>query len=494
MNLLFAIPNVSVPNAAALSALTNLTDLIDGAEVYVSTYRCPFYLMTSAAGLLPNEILSSTDGARRWFRKPVAHLSWALTGTYNVNATTGSDENDGSALAPLQTFGEYIRRVPIIYIPQTVNVLTTLPDSDNLVYIPQVQWHQSLSASFPGLVITGTRTLGANNAVITSADETGNAAPLIDLGIALTPGTIIQATSGARINATTVVVALIAGTQYRTAPWQSAAIARVAPPAPGNTVAVVTLPTINRFQICGENLGSIQVINLNVKALQTTGSASHNVIWDTCTFGGAQNIVMSTGCAQLFRGSAISTTGLFSNVTAGSSMQMRQCGVIRPNDTMAFGGLSRVEFSNVVIQNGIIDVGQPGVVGAGLCQIFASSLGVFGIAASKSLLVRRSGAMSIEGTLYGPDPGGGSVGTDVNTGGRLLVKSTVTPTLTGATELSFDGNANANPGINIATGVIPAGAPLNNWGAGAGGWSNPATFNRNVMSYITAGTGINNYV
>lgn len=467
----------------------NVSTLEDSQLFYVTGRRRYFrWDASSTAAALSGEVVvpTSAPAAGRFISVDwTTSIENALQAAWTIDPVNGSDD---AAAGPLATFQEYARRVPVLFISQTVTIAATLPDSDNLVYEPQVHWMQSLSATYPTLTITGTRSLGANNATVSSSDETGNAAPLIDIGIALTPGTIIQATSGAVNGSTAVVLAVIAGTQFRTSPWNTAAFARSAPPSVADTVAVVTLPTINNIGITANTVGTLTFSNLNIKNIRSMGSATGSAFFDICTFGLAQAISPPAGTAWIFRGSACSTSGIMQAASAGCGLQFRQAGIIRPTDTISCAGLSRAEFTNTVVQSGNIDIGTPGFVGAGLSTLFISSLGIFGVNAGINLLARRSAGGSIEGTLYGPNPGGASVGTAVREGGNLKVKSTVTPTLTGATELIFEGAGTAIPAL-AAGGAVPAASALATWANWTAG-----PFNRDVMSYKSAGCGINNYV
>jgi hypothetical protein len=490
----FAIPNQSLPNGAALTALTGLSEIQDGSKVHVSSYDAEFEITTQVAGkptIVASEVIASSVAGRVWQRLTnVISQRWAQQATWFIDSAAGNDENDGASnVTALATFGEFIRRVPSLYVSVTVNILTTLPDADSLVNDFVNRWHQPLSVTRASLTLTGTVTLGGAQVIAASSDEVGNAAPTIDVGAALVVGNIIQSINGANPGSTAVVVALIAGTLYRTSPWRSTAPGRVAPPAVGTTIGVQTRPTINALGLrFASNVIGLTVNNLDIKDVwqsQGPSLASFNV----CSFAGAQNIQPLGGCSYNFSGCSFTTTGAIGPQLGGARSFWSLCGIVAPNNTMLVGGFGFAAFSNTVLQNGRIDVGNINNPGG---MISFSSLGIYGVAGGTTIKIEDGAIGRIQGTLYGTDPGGGATGCDVREGGKLFVAANITPTLTAGTELIFEGAATASSAPPLATGVIPIAVALNNWGAGAGGWSNPATFNRNVLSYST-GASITNH-
>lgn len=490
--------DVQVDTQAALS-LVVVTNLNDDVRALVGaaaggagqSQNSLWQLVTQVGGapaLLSQEVIASSAAGRVWQRLfSVTSARWLQQGAWAVDPAAGNDENVGGVASPLATYGEFIRRKPFLYVPTTVTILGTLLDSDNLSHEPEARWHQALSGTYPTLTIAGTRTVGANNIVATSADETGNAAPLVNAGVALTPGALIIATNGASVNATAVVVALVAGTNYRTSPWRSSAGSRVAPPAIGDTIAAITLPTVNRVAIGGTELANGALIsNLNIKLTILTRPNS----FTTCTFpAGAGAVPVTAGGNQLFNGCGLLTNSIGTS-NPGTVTAFNQCGLIRgAAGTMTCQRGCAMSFTDTVLQNWGIDCSANSAqIQCGGWLVF-ESLGIFNAtAAVTAFKCRTGGQVSIFGTFYGQDPGGASVGTDCREGGNIYVKSTVTPTITAATELIFDGAATANAPPPLATGVIPVATQLTTWAQWAA-----ALFNRFVLGYAT-GSRIISYV
>jgi len=494
--------NISVNTEALLSAV-NVVALLDGALAWVgnpaggvgqsqdSTWQLVTQV-TALPALLAHEVIASSAAGRVWQRQLVATTArWLQQAAWFVSAAAGDDQNDGNTNGTaLASYAEYIRRVPYLYVPQTVNILDTLPDSDNLVHSPEVRWHQGLSGTQPTLTVTGTRVLAAAEIVAASTDEVANAAPTITVAAAVwVEGTILQVVAGANVGATAVVVRDLTGGVARTTPWRSAAGARVAPPALNDTISRVTLPTVNivNVQLTAFTTLPPSFNSLNIKGINRTVSAFFTV----CSFAGAQNIAAtSNGGFHIYSGCSITTSGATASTTGGSTTFYTLCGFAKPTvGAQLWAEGARGSFSACVIERWRINVGDIGGPGG---FVDVSSLGIFdNAAASTAVKVERGGRLSIGGTLYGPDPTGASVGTDVREGGHVDGAAAVTPTLTAATELLFENAATAIPEL-VAGAVVPNAAALNNWGAGAGGWS-AATFARNVMSYKT-GSAISDHV
>lgn len=477
---------LTTASEATLSNI-DLTTLVDGQLIYVKGRRRYYRwdALSSATSGIAGEIVmpASSPGTGRFISVPwTTSIENALQAAWQIDPIGGSDDN---ATGPLATFMEFTRRVPVMYIPMTVQILSTLPDTDNLVYEPMIEWRQALSASYPTLVITGTRTVGGNSAVATSSDETGNQAPRVDAGVALTIGSIIIATSGAQVNATAVVTALIAGTNFETSPWRSAGGSRVAPPAVADTIASITLPTINRTAIGGTELqNGPSYVNFNIK----TGTLQVRAFYTTCTFpSGSQAVPAAASGSYIYFGCGFLTSTLGTG-NGGTRTSFLQCGMIRASagalgwSNGAVGNLTDCVLRNWSLASNIN--GQQVSQGGFLC---VASVGLAGYGnAQTGCNIRTNGQLVIQGTLYGADPGGASIGTDVRQGGKVFVLSTVTPSLTGATELLFENAGTANAPPPLATGVIPVAVALTTWNQWAG-----APFNRDVLSYKT-GSGINN--
>lgn len=482
---------LSVLALAGLSSAVSVNDttLDDGALVWVES-RKRYYMLDKLAtdAVLDGEIVATASGTGRFFSLNwTSSQHWALQSQWAISAATGSDDNDGSNATPLKTYQEYIRRVPRYFVSQAIQIVDTLPDSDNLIHSPEVVWKQSVQGTMPTFIVTGTRTNGANLIVTNSANEVGNAAPTVTVAAAVwTEGQMLLITVGANAGATAVVTADLGAGAARTTPWRTVAGARTTPPGIGDTIVVLSAPTVNAVNVdIRKGNVSVAVVptyqNLNIKSLQTVSGA----FVFTCFIAGSQSITPQLGTTYLFSGCSITTSGAVGTTTIGTNL-FRLCGIIRPTvGTILFAAGGRGEFSDCVIERWKLDVGN---IGGALGFVQVASLGIFnGGAATTAVKVTRGGVIFVTGTLYGPDPGGASVGADVRENGHVYVNAANTPTLTAATELLFENAGTANAAPPLATGVIPAAAALTTWATWAG-----ATFNRNVLSYST-GANIGNH-
>jgi len=113
--------------------------LTNGTIIIVLSVNDMFQLDTDPSA----ELLAATDQitvvqpiqvpTHRWVRRNFSSLQWRLQAQYNINATTGNDENIGDSTAPLQTISEWQRRIgrnEIIPQDMTIIIETDLPATD----------------------------------------------------------------------------------------------------------------------------------------------------------------------------------------------------------------------------------------------------------------------------------------------------------------------------------------------------------------------------
>ena len=129
----------SVANAAAAPSTDQGPGLTPaGTLLYVQTFH-RYYRMepTSGATVDGVTVLNGSGGLRRWVWLQIANDNfWLAQTVWGINPSTGSDENVGSVVSPLATWGEFARRMNIISILQpfvaatSVTILGDLPSTD----------------------------------------------------------------------------------------------------------------------------------------------------------------------------------------------------------------------------------------------------------------------------------------------------------------------------------------------------------------------------
>lgn len=475
----------TVATVTALALLPTL-GLVDNELVWVTGRRRYFrWSATSSAAALDGEIVvpSTNPATGRWVSMDeTSSIENALQTAWVVDPIAGSDDN---ATGPLATLNEFCRRIVMVLQPLTLTINSTCPDTDNLIFNPRLGWAQTLSALVPNLTVQGVVTLGAALLVAASTNEVGNVPPTITVAAAVwTPGTLLQATDGAQLGATAVVVADLGAGVARTTPWRSTAGVRVAPPALNDHIAVRSTPTINTVSYVtplkpvSTATGVGVVSDLDIKAIGV-GRGGDGPSFRRCTFGGTQSVVPSTGAIVIFQGCSFTTTGTVGATVSGASLLFRLCGIIRASTTILWGSGARGEYSDCVLQATSLECGASGG-GTGLLQL--TSCGIIN-AMTKAIDSRNGFLVRVTGTLYGSGPT--VVAYDTSEGARTTVGVGLTPTLTGAIELRIEGAATAIPALAAGAGV-PAASAFTTWA----NWA-AAPFTRNVMDYKT-GTAICN--
>jgi len=116
---------IEVANAAALATVPTST-LPLGALAWIDTYRTWARLdsTTNAGALVADEVFAADVGTRRWVRVETPVRSWATQTAWEVNTTTGNNENSGAPGFPLLSLQEYFRRVPVVSAVDTLVTCT----------------------------------------------------------------------------------------------------------------------------------------------------------------------------------------------------------------------------------------------------------------------------------------------------------------------------------------------------------------------------------
>jgi hypothetical protein len=401
------------------------------------------------------------------FEVPVYLQSWSNQTTWYIDPSAGDDNNNGAtSTTPLKTFAEWRRRMPSMSRDTTINIVAgaVFPTTDPMVYCP-IDLQADGSAGFAStLTIVGTRTLTLLGTVSTSSDVITNAPAKIDLGVTLTPGNLIQATSGVNSGATAVVLYLVSGTNYATSQWRAANGNSVVPPVAGATVSKISLPT---NPLCGFSHSHIafQIQNIQFASMDNQNNAYLEC--DTCIIPGYSLIQASI---NVFMGCSITGTALQAN-QAGSSINLVNCGLTCGVRTVNPGA---------VIFLTRCTIAAPGTIGVeaadGGYLIFFGTVGIYK-SSTTALDVHNGGQCDVGAALFGDNSNAGK-GTRVRDGGQIRVITAITPTLAATgQELELENAGSANP---TSAGIPQAAQALTTWATWAGG-----TFNRSAMSYTS---------
>jgi hypothetical protein len=434
-----------------------------------------------------------------------------------------NDENDGkTALTPLKTLAEVATRLSVAsMVNYTINLMSNTNSTDTFDYNPHLNG-QGLTGgggidvgvtSFVNIV--GRQTVAASG-VVTSATGTTPAtntqASLDVAGVVWTPllGSLVVMTSGALAGYQAYVIKDLGSNTARMSDWWNptgvtpggsgsngtfAAIG--AAPAPGDTYNIVTL---TQFNATYRNAGNPARVQINFQNLQFTAAANITVEGATNSFITCQMLcnliaVMWVNEFAQYYGCLLNTV---SAQLLNFDMRLRFIGSALLNTSVQAFNTGRAEFINTVVQGGSVFVGRgftglPGDTSelGGQIAIFAQApgaptnqsigLGIFDSPAQGFSAVR-GGILGIDAPLYGS--GNTTYGLTVSDGGAIMVRTGVSPTITGTTAaLQLEGAATAIPPLVAGT-TVPAASALTTWAQWAAG-----PFSGNVMDY-TAGSKI----
>jgi hypothetical protein len=477
-----------------LTAL-NVTGLSTGFKARVTSLDADFVLDLASSATVDGITVLATSGAGRWLRVIGPSFKWMSQLTWYVSNATGSDENSGAVGFPVKTMAEVARRLKSVQVSNyTINVLSDMPVTDSFDIAPLINDVPggSPSATLVNINVVGQQTVAASGAVVAavgSTPATNTPSTLQDASInwASYIGKIVKLTSGTLNGYTAVVVKDLGGNTARMSHWMLPA---------GTLAGIGVAPSVGvtfdilNFTIMGGGMRHagaptrLRYTYTDCQIPSTAALAVENmrVTWTTCeiltNFSGAGTL--SFNSSPRFVGCAIKPAApnmpifvrlaVLGGATIGADLNCFNTG--------------RIECNALVMQGGSFKVGR---ATAGFTIDTALSFGHAGIAAAtyglavfdspgNGLHVVRGGYMAVDGPLWGS---GNLVGCVVDDCGQVYVRSTVTPVITGTTELSFEAAATAMPGLEASAGlVLPALSALATWA----NWV-AAPFSRNVMSY-----------
>ena len=485
-------------------------------------------------------VVQPTTGPGLWLRASTPVPQWTNQFTWYVDTGVGNNENPGTSAGvggPLNTIAEVCRRMATALVPPTaavspntvtgyvVNVNGAVAATDSWDWNPRIvdasgvavatpqppTCFVTVQATLPTPTITGTA--GAATAGTTIASNTQAI-----LGGATTagavPGNIVQMTSGTFINYQARVLKASGG-DARVGNWW---LPGTAPYSGNGTIAGATLgPTSgDSYEVlplvsfagairCTNNHGRLLQVFKNFSftsaAVISVQGASFEPL--SCEFlcklsaqtndGGAENATLRYfGCALVPADNAV--------MCFDERLRLIASDVI--NATVSVFNTGRLEIINAVIQGGAVGggiVAGRGYVGftgdtsqnGGQLALFNSGstygLGIFDTPAANAgvtntdgnaLGVFRNATMSVDAPLYGTSAIAATIGTNVDEGGTVIVRTGITPSLTvtgGGVELQLASDATAIPAL-VGGSAVPAPAALTTWAL----WV--SNFTRNVVA------------
>jgi len=505
-----AVISVSVDTEALLSAV-NVVALLDGVQAWVGnpaggagqSQDSTWQLITQVAGvpaLAAHEVIASSVAGRVWQRlTDINTPRWMQQANWYIDPAGGNDQNDGSTnITPLNTFGELARRLPSISIPIVINYVGSGNPAQALGWNPTVNWDSSLSATITSIQINGVETpstLPVNATGVVNSATNGTAATntpprLTDTGgagVVWPVGTILRVTSGASVGAWCCVLKDEGAGVARTSIWQtnvtavSAVPGVAAPPVNGNTYQVVVQTTFPDFKVAAEC--AVVVTRCKFTRLTSlefgTDNTSRYTQYTYCVFPAtitgmfplAGSIVSLAAC--FYGGGPI---GAFTQV----NVPIFGCGIASSSVVRVTFG-ARCGMINSIFQgHGVHNVNAADSQVGG--QWSVNNVGFFDCAEA-ALVTQRQGQGFVRGALWGS--GNATQGVQVRSGGRVSVKTGITPTLASiGQELELE---NIATGIQCIAGIPTAPAvPLASWA----NWNAAVVpgvsgFARNVVSYLT---------
>lgn len=170
-------------NAANITALKALSTTLvqDGSECFIDSIKQHFVWIVGDTTTTDNITVvdsTATPGLGRWVRESsINHPTWVNQATWNINGTSGNDENDGlTSGTPLKTMGEWFRRTGGKWaaFSTVMNLLAAPGDVGALANFP-IYNVNNLGSTNAQFNIIGTPTV-LDSGTLTSAfvDITGN--------------------------------------------------------------------------------------------------------------------------------------------------------------------------------------------------------------------------------------------------------------------------------------------------------------------------------
>lgn len=173
--------NLTVPDLAGLAALDDTT-LDGGGVVAVASLLDDFELSkTSTVAADGINVINTASGVGRWHRRITPSNYWAYRTTWYIDEAAGDDENPGTAVAPLASHDELVRRIgPRLGLAATVDVYIVGNYTGNW------DWRQYPSPVLISIVYHGVRTViysGSVTAVVPYNAAGGVAGSITDAAI-----------------------------------------------------------------------------------------------------------------------------------------------------------------------------------------------------------------------------------------------------------------------------------------------------------------------
>lgn len=461
---------ITLADIAALAAF-NDAYLDQGAAVYVESLRSYFQKGAFKTVATPTVTeVECASGAGTWYRTPVNSATWQSQASWHIDPTSGDDENDGSSTAAggsptyvgaIKTWGEFLRRMPVITIVTTVTFVGTT--------IEELRGSFKPGGPNAALLIQGTPTVFATGA--------GGTNTFVDPVTATnTRGTItctnlIRQSDGAVINFDTCAGKLVrspatdASSPFATFVlasvggvaqhgwWTRTSLSSTAP-AVGAAIEVLDLPTCPAICLTAESF-SIQVrymkvgspypdttsINCVGEFFPNLGASSLLGKWFACEF--TSRLLGGEG-ATTMNACLFSTTAQFLFLPSHSNLINGGGSTAAEFKVNAFG---RCGIQRMLFQGSKLMVGDVGYAYSRGVAVQSTSCGFYG-SPSNGIEVVGGAAFGAE-TLWGTSNNG--YGIKVSSAGTVAIRSDQTPTLTGS---SGDLNLSAAPNL-AATNVVP---------------------------------------
>jgi len=413
------------------SALTN------GALAFTADVPGYWELDKASTLVLDNvNAVATSNGVGAWVRAREPQTKYINQTTWFVSALTGSDTNSGLVGFPLATFGEYYRRTHAMFGGGSVIMTVLDSPSDQFPYAPAPVNGATTNDTFLLIGSFVPIRTGAMTAAATDINLGTNSAPTVtDAGVAnWTPniGQYVYTTSGATPAAAVILKDLGAGVA-EVSQWFSPSnpAALVAPPANGTTYVVNDMTPVNFSEAAVGGSANFKLQRLKLGQPFRTRMGYRASYFECQIFGGTDNSGAATGGAQLIACSIGNADMQFEG--SGETLFLN-CGM---TSQLIVGGGAHVTLQEFVMDGlgvgGGISIGttQPtGEVGGWLSIVDA---GIFNVPGN-SISCLRDGTVRLSNgaILYGK---GNTTGVAVNRGGRFMVRSGYTPTLTGTTEI-----------------------------------------------------------
>lgn len=467
----------SVANVTALAAIDSV-NMVDGAQIYVESVRSIFTLSSTAGTPDGITIVAAYGSTKYWYRSEERALSWSSQTTWYINASTGSDENDGStSLTALASWAEFRRRVDYLAVSMTVYIASDLAEVITGTFSSKLPTNILTIEGVPTILATST-------SVTTFVNPTGNNRGTVSAGgvdFSLYVGKIVRAVGTSNL----LPITSNSGAVGRGGFWASGFLNTK--PVDGSVVEVLSLPAVTTVRIFTAGVPT-QVKYLQLSSTSTNGYA----VIDTGSINyGGTTIPHWVGCHFADNVVGNIPVTLFSGCLFTKATQLNFITTAAMN---FFGGGSTSNISNAGYANGLyfsgflVEAGSATCTFLGGCQASDSATAPLGIFTTNATALSLSGSGTVfasGGATYGTSSGAGGAGVTITNGARLSIASG-TPTITGATnDFTVDG-ATSLVGPPTAGGVWAAALDLS--GAAGTGWAKWVAGGRKFINYATGST------